>query len=768
MVTIAPSNRITSYNPVTPTTDFPVGFPIFFDGDVGMTVNGVPATFTITATYTEGVSTNAVCKVAAPGVTGAVFVFGQRSPARTDQYKNGAPLSIPDHNYSLNRLTIENQEAHRDLGRTMKLPIGAPPLPEGHFAVSDGAGGAVDGGDAGDIADAQENAAAALAARLAAEAARDVILSAVPTLFAATIAALKGLTIGLPVNARLTAAGRAGNFILVDYSAFSTLIDLDTQNGMFARSTTNPAKAWMRVTNGPMSVLWFMNVVPPDATGWDALDGGNKRGPNRLAQGALVFTGIDAAWTFALATKQDLYFPAGRYEISGEVSMPFRQAYGVITTLQDCKNITIHGDGDLTVLATNSQDGADVLQLNALKNFHVRRLKIGDPVISGTAAHGSNGISVTNGFDNITIVDVSIENCPTVDKGTYADGGAGVSLQMTTAVTEWGTFVADNVRVVGCRDGFGFEGINTEALTRRTSITVNNYVAQDCYIAYKVASGAATGALNANMWSGISIVGKAINCQRDTLINRVLGVKADVEVITTKTAAARRLKPGSAVPWFAADTIVDALFCCYAKNSLIVVRGDKGGCDYKAQIGAVADPSSGLNGATEFTTIVMDIGGTAVTSSVNIVDVGGANVRLCDLSMSQRTATAWPSLAVLVANGNKTSIGPVQSLITPVIRGALSLQQSAAGNVETGVIDYTSGVTTIRGKGSGTAGALVLGFLDNGGSNAFGVKNSSGAGARLWLGAGIPTFADATAAAAAGFVSGDVFRTSAGMLGVIP
>jgi len=121
MVTITPSLRETTYAPVSPTTDFPVGFPIFGRNigefpatDLEVVVNDVVRTdFSVIATFSEGVSTNAVVRMAT-GVTGSMIIRGKRTPRRTDQYANGAPLPISAHNYSLNRLEAEMQEVRRD------------------------------------------------------------------------------------------------------------------------------------------------------------------------------------------------------------------------------------------------------------------------------------------------------------------------------------------------------------------------------------------------------------------------------------------------------------------------------------------------------------------------------------------------------------------------------------------------------------------------------------------------------------------------------
>jgi len=121
MVTITASTREAFYNPVVPTTDFLVNFPIFGRNvgefpstDLQVEVNGQLRTdFTILATFIEGVSTNAVVRMNV-AVTGFVAIRGKRAPRRTDQYQTGAPLRIPDHNYSLDRVEAEMQEVRRD------------------------------------------------------------------------------------------------------------------------------------------------------------------------------------------------------------------------------------------------------------------------------------------------------------------------------------------------------------------------------------------------------------------------------------------------------------------------------------------------------------------------------------------------------------------------------------------------------------------------------------------------------------------------------
>ncbi|KAB2725666.1 SGNH/GDSL hydrolase family protein [Brucella anthropi] len=121
MVTITASTREAFYNPVVPTTDFPVNFPIFGKNvgefpasDLQVEINNeIRTDFIVIGDFIEGISTNAIVRMNS-AVTGFVTVRGKRSPRRTDQYINGGALRIPDHNYSLNRLEAEMQEVRRD------------------------------------------------------------------------------------------------------------------------------------------------------------------------------------------------------------------------------------------------------------------------------------------------------------------------------------------------------------------------------------------------------------------------------------------------------------------------------------------------------------------------------------------------------------------------------------------------------------------------------------------------------------------------------
>lgn len=148
----APDDRISEYNPVVSTTEFPATFPIFDNDDLKVFVEGEERDdFAVSATYVEGISSNARA-VFASGLTGKIQVVGARDPRRTNRFISGAPLPIRDVNLALDTVEAEVQEIHRQVERAHKAPFG------------------VDGGvfNADDVANAEAYAEQAKSARDAA------------------------------------------------------------------------------------------------------------------------------------------------------------------------------------------------------------------------------------------------------------------------------------------------------------------------------------------------------------------------------------------------------------------------------------------------------------------------------------------------------------------------------------------------------------------------------------------------------------------------
>lgn len=178
-----PDDRVTSHTPVVATTDFPAVFPVFDLADISVFVNGVERfDFTVTGTFTDGISTNAKA-VFSPGITGAVDVVGSRDPHRTNRFSNGGPLPISNQNLALDTIEAEMQETSRDVKRSHKAPYGE----EGGVFT------------AADVGNAQENAASAAQAAATASAAASSATSDAAA--AAASAASAAATVGPSIHA---------------------------------------------------------------------------------------------------------------------------------------------------------------------------------------------------------------------------------------------------------------------------------------------------------------------------------------------------------------------------------------------------------------------------------------------------------------------------------------------------------------------------------------------------------------------------------------
>src|SRR5690606_32106002 len=195
-----------------------------------------------------------------------------------------------------------------------------------------------------------------------------------------------------------------------------------TPSDLLASTAQYTVGSTIRTANG-----FIYEVAPADASDAHVTTAGGVKlyvmadgdGPyNVAAFGAVcdgvtdVFDAVKAAWEHCLANGKSLYFPAGVYLVSGDRNFPFRNGGA---DLLDCGNITIFGDGPNTILKTTSSSGADVLQLNNVQNLHIRNLKL-MAELTGFAGAGSNGISITGGFDNITADQVWCEDLAYVDK----------------------------------------------------------------------------------------------------------------------------------------------------------------------------------------------------------------------------------------------------------------------------------------------------------------------------------------------------------------
>lgn len=365
-------------------------------------------------------------------------------------------------------------------------------------------------------------------------------------------------------------------------------------------------------------------------------------------------TAVVAAWTSALANEHDLLH-SGSYDLDiGDNNFPWRQAGINPATLLDCKNVTIYGLGSASNFKTSSVGGADVFQVNGCKNLHFRNLAI-TATVSGSVS-GSNGISLTGGFDNITGDNLYFYNLPSLDKTSYIDGGKAITVQSDAAIAGVGSARFTNIYAKGCAQGVGVEPGLVNFLDETCTLEFDNILAEDCYTGFSFGAPEAASAIAAGTQLAVRVRGQAINCQKAVAMSRTHGIQIDVQTTGRKTAAARRLNP-SGVTWFAADTIVEALAALGVKHGQIRVTGNNGACDYKARIGGISQLSSGLNAASENCDFYLDIGGTAGTADLLAVSSGGFTLMNSRLWVSTTTASSMPADFLTPSNANDLSIG---------------------------------------------------------------------------------------------------------------
>lgn len=427
---------------------------------------------------------------------------------------------------------------------------------------------------------------------------------------------------------------------------------------------------------------------------------------------------IEKAWTSAMTNDHDLYHPGGVYDI-GEYSFPWRQAVYPPTSLLDCKNITIYGSGPNSIFKTTSASGADVLQLNGVKNLHIRNCGV-QASLTAFAGAGSNGISITGGWDNLTFENIWVNDLPYVEKTEYLDGGKGFTIQPGTPTTECGSIKARNLFIKGCVHGVGLEVDLNHFMPKKHAIDIEA-VLEDCWYAVEFSAGAATAPLQDGDTVGYRVKAQAINCQHDVVLGRAHGVDIECQVITTKTAANRLLNP-QGVQWRTGDTVVDALLATYAANSRIVVYGDKKDCTYKAQIGGTSQGSAGPFGPTAGCDIFLDIAGTASVANINAVDFGGNVVSDCTIKVSTTTSTSLPNDLYLPYRNNTLIVGSSQRLMGLLLSGALNFAYTD-GKTSYHSIKQLNGELCFQQTIGSSANLFIGSFLSNTGARKFGIRN---------------------------------------------
>tara|TARA_R110002072_G_C7919038_1_gene530912 strand:+ start:116 stop:1357 length:1242 start_codon:yes stop_codon:yes gene_type:complete len=166
------SERYKLYQPVVLSDTFEVTFPVFDDDDLRVDVDGVDEPlFYVTATYSDGVSNDAVITLAS-SVTGVdVEIYGERAARRENNYLANSPNLSQNLQRDMDAITGVQQEQARDFGRAFKLSSGVDAVASLAVSAINRAGrvfgfsadglGLVIGATFDEIANAEANATAA-------------------------------------------------------------------------------------------------------------------------------------------------------------------------------------------------------------------------------------------------------------------------------------------------------------------------------------------------------------------------------------------------------------------------------------------------------------------------------------------------------------------------------------------------------------------------------------------------------------------------------
>lgn len=443
---------------------------------------------------------------------------------------------------------------------------------------------------------------------------------------------------------------------------------------------------------------------------------------NIKGDGSDEYTSIAAFCDYCLTNGFDMYFPAGTYDV-GEHNWPFGQGLGP-TSLKDWKNITVYGEGPTTILRTTSVTGADVLQLNGVKNLHFRDLKV-TAILNGSAGAGSNGISITDGWDNLTFDRIWVEDCPYVDKGNYPDGGKGFTIQPGEPTTECGTIRATNMYIKNCVFGvdFAWSLPNAVESNKRPAVWIEAQI-EKAYIGviWQDAGGSNTGvdpAYSLNYY----VHAQTINCQRDASCGRGLGLDWNINAFANESAADLRKNPNGDV-WASWDSVVDTFTCTFAKYSKFYVHGYKPEQNVKATIGGAVNV--GFTGTTSDCQMLIDIGGTATTPIV-ASNLGGNLVEKSIMQFTTKTCTSAeiPDIFYYPTLNNTIIYGAYHHFTGMQVTGAVNF------SYDDGIAAYNSlerdGLTMYFKQTGGSGGDLMpWGIKNNSGTKVFGVRQDGG------------------------------------------
>ena len=364
---------------------------------------------------------------------------------------------------------------------------------------------------------------------------------------------------------------------------------------------------------------------------------------------------IKKAFEYARLNKKNLLFPKGTYDV-GERNFPFREENLKTNVLLDCGGITISGEGRGTILKTSSKGGADVLQLNMLKNITIKNFDITADLYSRQGG-GSNGISVTNGYDNIVLYNIYIYDMPGVIKKDHIDGGKGLTIQFSPNLpTKKGRLKATSIKVYNCAYGFSFHAVHISELLKEKVEVEIDLVAEKAYQGFALDFGEASENVkkpnNLNIKANVSLK----NCQQFVRLGRAIG--GVYHFILNKTEGRKEIRTNNKGENWSNDPLIFGFLSNYSKNTNVTVSGNVGAVDHKIWIGAVGSITEpyNLKNRSENNIYTFDIEGTSKYEDIKIINYQNESVHNSVINLSKRTLNRGAVPRELKQNNNSLNI----------------------------------------------------------------------------------------------------------------
>lgn len=285
-------------------------------------------------------------------------------------------------------------------------------------------------------------------------------------------------------------SGREGRFTLVNYQDFSSLVDADTAQGIFVRSTSDNTKAWMRVGWQSLNPQWFGAVGYREA---------KSTFDNRVAVGSATdaYAGLQAAL--------DLCYLLG----GGEVWLdrwylsqtPLVMKYGVSLIGLNKLSAGIVKNSDTAKTVSNDAGTLTGIYPGALPAALNAILILGDMgAVGGRWTGVIRGVTLEGTYANDEDfeswkVEFGIVGIATQSDFIIEDNNIWGVERALILPSHWVARIANN-RVTLCMSGFGAAGGTSTNFTNNYAVQCRDYGYYLLALKYSEGSGNACDNLN--------------------------------------------------------------------------------------------------------------------------------------------------------------------------------------------------------------------------------------------------------------------------------